>query len=506
MELYATNFLFSDIVFSQEQIIPSVNTQERTPVDDLYNRVAEFMSSWSEKSLKLPNLSDRDLLSSEILNLSRTIYQTIFSLSIQGTPHSEIFQKVIISLEQAERKLSRVVSRFKVDKAVFMEVSEEFDRTCSAERDFSPFVAAPKLCKKRPLAGSVSKHEASSIESAKTLIGVGVDAVFLPFAALSKTIKLTIKGLYLAGVSNGCLENDPLNFNQCVAQLRNTFEGHDPEVNKVVKEAMPRWVRKGFELLAEGDAQLEKFDEYMVSEFHTIPGLIHEGCEGIVDVALAGASGAAIKVIRGAGKGAASTINAVGKVSTKMPVNIQNFIADECGGVKFPFDSDLPSFLPRKLGKDRLIEEMKLLGYIKETAPALKPPIKRTSQLLLSDYYKHTFTKPDFNGTLLLKTFDDSVLYIFRDTWGSNQLFAKTKGINKKVKYILEEVFTYAQENRLSRVLLAWNPEEYSVATFLENHDVFINSIGSLPTIESKALVIVETPVSSLRSILKKGF
>lgn len=155
----------------------------------------------------------------------------------------------------------------------------------------------------------------------------------------------------------------------------------------------------------------------------------------------------------------------------------------------------------------RLEDEYKLLSLIKESVPTLKTPIKHTNQLFLSDYTKlhFEFENARFKGTLLLKITDDSVLYIHRTHWGNNRLLnvPPQNCTLKQLEYVLDEVYSYARKNDLSKVHLAWDSKEIPLATFLEYRDIPINSIGSLPTIESKILTIIETPIPA-KSIIKQ--
>ena len=352
----------------------------KTPVDDLNKQVVNFAASWDEDLSKLNVPSDRDHFAYEIQQLCRTIYQTIHLLSSVGTPRTEILQKVKQSLDLGRGQLALSLSKFKANEAAFMKASNSFDQLAASTsgRDFTPFTA-PKLQRSRTWQQTPFKPEAKQtkcevnltdsksaelMEEKKTQLMRCVDPTsevgasfclkelskgltkeqqreledFVPkafqaqavndlsanFAALSQAIKATAKALftplYLGAVSETCLNVDPAHFDKCVTQLRDGFEGRNPEVNKVVKETMPRWVMKAGELIALGDAKLEEFDEYMVSEYRTIPGLIHEGCEGMIDAALPGAASAGIKlgkvVVRGASKGVVSTASAVKKFAT----------------------------------------------------------------------------------------------------------------------------------------------------------------------------------------------
>lgn len=143
MELNPASPFISKIALSYEQITPVF--KHETPVDDLMKLVIEFQNSWNDEFSKIPNLSDRELFASEIIGLTQAIHQTIYKLSTQGITHSEIFQQVKTSLEQAERKLTHTLSQFKVDDDSFRKASNEFDhQVSSAESDFSSF-APPNL-------------------------------------------------------------------------------------------------------------------------------------------------------------------------------------------------------------------------------------------------------------------------------------------------------------------------------------------------------------------------
>lgn len=129
----------------------------------------------------------------------------------------------------------------------------------------------------------------------KAPVGELANYIAAPFAALNKVVKTAFKIYYLAEVHHYCIEVEPHN-NKCVVQLRQGLEGRNPEVNKAVKEAMPGWVLKTGEALESLDHKLHDFDGYMAKNYYSHPGLIHAGAEGMIDVGLGAAAGAAVKI------------------------------------------------------------------------------------------------------------------------------------------------------------------------------------------------------------------
>lgn len=143
---------------------------------------------------------------------------------------------------------------------------------------------------------SVQKKELLNF-TPNAIVGAKVNVVMAPFAAVSKIIQVTMKGLYLGAVSNTCAEIDPHNFKQCVSNLREALEGRDPELNRKIVESMPRWVLKAGELMAQGADKLQSLDDFLVEEFRTFPGIVREGVSGIIDVGLPTVAGAAVKTV-----------------------------------------------------------------------------------------------------------------------------------------------------------------------------------------------------------------
>jgi hypothetical protein len=192
----------------------------------------------------------------------------------------------------------------------------------------------------------------------------------VPFAVLTKAIKVTAKAIYLGDVSAGCMDNDPLNYEKCVSKLRDTCEGRDPEVNKLVKAAIPTWLKKAGELLVSGDAKLEQWDAYMVDQYRTIPGIVHDGLEGMIDVALPSVTTLGFRatktVVKGLNEGIKTTAKIIQQsIPTPAPAVIREhrlrfFLRNEAGG----------QFLPRELVQHPITAFMKdESGFIRIPSP-----------------------------------------------------------------------------------------------------------------------------------------
>lgn len=144
-----------------------------------------------------------------------------------------------------------------------------------------------------------------------------------------------------------------------------------PSNNKAVKEAMPRWVLKASELMALGDAKLQEFDDYMVDQFRTIPGIVHEGCEGMIGVAMPAATSATFKlgggIVRGVSRGVTSTAKAVKKIPNNTPLLnpafakpqvFQQFVRDEVGAKTLTIIETSTPFPRRPVAYQPQVEEI----------------------------------------------------------------------------------------------------------------------------------------------------
>lgn len=186
----------------------------------------------------------------------------------------------------------------------------------SVENEVKKTEAAPFLSQIRGLihlAEKLSSFQRQELYTfiPRALVRQNVNETLAPFALLSNMIKFVSKIAYLGGVSEGCLQTDPEHYHQCICQQRDLFEGRDPEFNKKIQESTPKWIRKAGELLAKGDAYLERFDKYMVKQFGTLPGIVHDGVEGILDVGLPGVCSIGGKLAKQAVRAVGTGLNRV---------------------------------------------------------------------------------------------------------------------------------------------------------------------------------------------------
>lgn len=304
----------------------TANSSQTTPVADLQKELEDFKVEWQKKASSLPIPTDRETFALEIHQLWQTLCITLSTLSACGTPYSEIAQKMRFSLDNAKAQLSLSLTSFKVQSAAFIAASSQFEQrvASSSTQNFAAF-SAPKVtaklpyarkpnvemeAKKRELARCVQmsmdpespsgamlclahhskglaeaeKNELSEVVP-KAIIGKGINDLAMPSATVSMAINKTIQAALHALVYNACLELDPFRHQALYANSVEILEGRNPRVNRAIKEALPDWALSAAKYVMHANLQLAIFDMSLQQEYFTCPGIVHEACLGIIDLA-----------------------------------------------------------------------------------------------------------------------------------------------------------------------------------------------------------------------------
>lgn len=263
--------------FFSETLVPiNASAAQKTPIADLQSQVDGFKSDWEAKAFGINSLADKLQFAGEVARLWQSISTTLITLSACGTPRTEILRQMKQSLDLAHGQLSCVLTKFKVEKAVFTTASAQFEQRASASsgRDFTPFMAPLRRArlameeKKTQLAQCVKlsmdpesitgampclAHHSKGLSEAEqkelsdfvpdAVTGKAIDDIASGPAVVSGAINTALSGagkvvkfLYLGALSETILVADPGNYPKLMAEARRALEGENPEFNKGAKK------------------------------------------------------------------------------------------------------------------------------------------------------------------------------------------------------------------------------------------------------------------------------
>lgn len=303
---------------------------------ELQKKVDEFKVEWDSQVSLLPAPSDRELFRSEVEQLWQTLTITLKTLSACQTPYAEILQKMRFSLDSAKAQLTLSLTQFKVQSASFVAASKQFEERTRApsKLNFAAFKASPirvspiptyarkpkvdMETKKTELARCVQlSMDPESILGAEPCLAhhsKGLSeaekkelAAFVPEAIQGKAINelaigpkvvangidavvgTVVKGLALSAISEACLELDPQNYAKNFKEAQRALNGENPELNRALAEAAPDWVKNVGRAFIRFNHTLIQLDKASQARFRTIPGVVHEGILGGLDLTIGAA-------------------------------------------------------------------------------------------------------------------------------------------------------------------------------------------------------------------------
>ncbi len=150
----------------------------------------------------------------------------------------------------------------------------------------------------------LSKSEQKELDDfvPKAIVGKTINEIAMSFASTSKAINAVVTPIFkawaLSAMSESVLAAEPHRYNERMAEMRRALRGGDPEFNKMMRSMTPQWALQTAHYLSHANLRLAEFDRYMNQEYRTVPGLIHEGCLGGVDIGLMAVGGVAIKTFK----------------------------------------------------------------------------------------------------------------------------------------------------------------------------------------------------------------
>lgn len=156
----------------------------------------------------------------------------------------------------------------------------------------------------------------------------------------------------------------------------------------------------------------------------------------------------------------------------------------------------------------KLAGEFTRLESLKAKIPGFVPPEgwpTSTYAFSKNSYQKHHLKiSRTIDVNIFIKEFEGRAFYIHRPTsFGESPVTIKSYlSADKKFTYCLKALLDFAEGKNLNTVTLAYDPKLYNITGFMEYHDIPITSIGSLPTVDSKILTVIEFPATSARAAL----
>lgn len=533
-----------------------VDLLQKTPVSDLQKQVDNFKQEWQTEAYRLTIPADRDMFMLEVNQLWQTLSTTLATLSAAGAPYAEIMQKMRSSFDSAKAQLSLSLTRFNMEKAVFVAASAQFEQhaVASSKQNFAAFKSPkvtvrtgaiptyarkPKVdmeAKKTELARCVQismdpestsgvmlclAHHSKGLSGPekkeltdvvpKALIGKGINDLVMPLATVSMAINKTINAVIQGFVYNGCLKFDPIHHRTMYAASSELMEGRNLRANQAIKETLPNWTLTAARYVIHANLHLAAFDESLQREYFTCPGIVHEACLGVIDLATYKATSLIWKgaglVTRAAGQAVDRAVELAEEVSYSMLLKgrVYAFAKSEMGGItpKNPFK--IASSGTSEKNVKALIEaqEHQAIKRVQTQVAEFIPPVgwkKSTPQYFKSEFLKFDCKVDQKKVTIFAKKFDDSLLYI-HSTKFRREATIGTKyklPFSERIEMGFKALIDVAERNRLSRIMIAWDPKVDAFATFLEAHGIPIKSMGTLSSVKSKVLMVAELSMEKI--------
>ncbi len=377
----------------------------------------------------------------------------------------------------------------------------------------------------------------------KAIVGKTANDIAASFAMVSKAINAVVTPIFkawaLSALSEAVLAAEPHRYNERMAEMRRALSGGDPEFNKAMREMTPQWALQTAHYLSHANLRLAEFDRYMNQEYRTVPGLIHEGCIGGVDIGLMAVGGVAVKtfkqvaLITGRGVLMGLEVTAQAALATSKPVyrafedivraavtsssgKIPRFITNEAGSFRLPQffwpSRKLPKvvYTSEKRYATHVVNYKKMISNEEKVLKNLErkglpKPLESTdvNGFNPSESIRHTVQNSKLKATLLLRVIDDTVIYTHRTVYQGERLIEKASGYTatQSLENILAELFDFARKKQLSKVVAIYDPSIHPLASVLEAGSIEITALGKQLSSKGKDLFVVGVSVPAQSSL-----